>query len=256
MVPAQGCCISLRNHSGAAKLPHAPSPPRACKALHLVSLTGVLVRKVAARAVAGGSTNTMAPLAHSPRACRPEPQKEGEGGMIIWGIFWGAALGSWFGGYGDFGPFVGGILGFFAGLSLRWAIRSAIRTELQAHATKATAQPTRAPQAAVAGDQPVAAAPVAQRPVPHAPLHHPPPATIPGTRTTLFGPANSRPKACRVSLRWPRRRPRWPPARMRLSRPPSPARQQPSPPHPTPSSWPCSQPRTGSWAATPSCVWA
>ena len=45
--------------------------------------------------------------------------------MIIWGIFWGAVLGSWFGGYGDFGPFVGGILGFFAGLSLRWAIRSA-----------------------------------------------------------------------------------------------------------------------------------
>ena len=37
--------------------------------------------------------------------------------MIIWGIFWGAVLGSWFGGYGDFGPFVGGILGFFAGLS-------------------------------------------------------------------------------------------------------------------------------------------
>lgn len=89
--------------------------------------------------------------------------------MIIWGIFWGAVLGSWFGGYGDFGPFVGGILGFFAGLSLRWAIRSAIRTELQAHATKATAQPTRAPQAApVAEDRPVAAAPVAQGPVPHA----------------------------------------------------------------------------------------
>ena len=81
--------------------------------------------------------------------------------MIIWGIFWGAVLGSWFGGYGDFGPFVGGILGFFAGLSLRWAIRSAIRTELQAHATKATAQPTRAPQAAaVAKDRSEAAAPV------------------------------------------------------------------------------------------------
>lgn len=61
--------------------------------------------------------------------------------MIIWGIFWGAVLGSWFGGHGDFGPFVGAILGFFAGLSLRWAVRSAIRTELQAQAAKAVAPP-------------------------------------------------------------------------------------------------------------------
>src|SRR3989344_5084962 len=159
------CCISLRNHSGAAKLPHAPSPSPACKSLHFVSLTWVCVRKLEARAVADGSTNTTAPFAHSPRACRPEPKKEGEGGMIIWGIFWGAVLGSWFGGYGDFGPFVGGILGFFAGLSLRWAIRSAIRTELQAHATKATAQPTRAPQAApVAEDRPAAAPPAQPHP--------------------------------------------------------------------------------------------
>lgn len=94
--------------------------------------------------------------------------------MIIWGIFWGAVLGSWFGGYGDFGPFVGGILGFFAGLSLRWAIRSAIRTELQAQAAKAAAQPTRAPQAAVAEDRPVAAAPLPPGPALQAP---PPPPT-------------------------------------------------------------------------------
>ncbi len=94
--------------------------------------------------------------------------------MIIWGIFWGAVLGSWFGGYGDFGPFVGGILGFFAGLSLRWAIRSAIRTELQAQAAKVAAQPTRAPQAAVAEDRPVAAAPLPPGPALQAP---PPPPT-------------------------------------------------------------------------------
>ncbi len=93
--------------------------------------------------------------------------------MIIWGIFWGAVLGSWFGGYGDFGPFVGGILGFFAGLSLRWAIRSAIRTELQAQAAKAVAPPTLAPQAAVAEERPVAAPPVAQGPVPPAPPPRP-----------------------------------------------------------------------------------
>lgn len=68
--------------------------------------------------------------------------------MIIWGIFWGAVLGSWFGGYGDFGPFVGAILGFFAGLSLRWAVRSAIRTELQAQAAKAVAPPAVAAHAA------------------------------------------------------------------------------------------------------------
>lgn len=107
--------------------------------------------------------------------------------MIIWGIFWGAVLGSWFGGYGDFGPFVGGILGFFAGLSLRWAIRSAIRTELQAHATKATAQPTRPPQAApVAEDRPEAAAPVPQGPVPHAPPSPPTPSDNPRDADDAF----------------------------------------------------------------------
>ncbi len=95
--------------------------------------------------------------------------------MIIWGIFWGAVLGSWFGGYGDFGPFVGGVLGFFAGLSLRWTIRSAIRTELQAHAAKAVAKPGVATQAApVAEDRPLAATPM--EPVPGPVLQVPPPA--------------------------------------------------------------------------------
>lgn len=72
--------------------------------------------------------------------------------MIIWGIFWGAVLGSWFGGYGDFGPFVGAILGFFAGLSLRWAVRSAIRTELQAQAAKTVAPPAAAAHAAATAE--------------------------------------------------------------------------------------------------------
>ncbi|WP_421563529.1 DUF2339 domain-containing protein [Paracidovorax sp. MALMAid1276] len=76
-----------------------------------------------------------------------EAPKEGEGGMIIWGIFWGAVLGSWFGGYGDLGLVAGGILGFFAGLSLRWAVRSAVRTELQAQASKAAPPPALAPRA-------------------------------------------------------------------------------------------------------------
>lgn len=88
--------------------------------------------------------------------------------MIIWGIFWGAVLGSWFGGYGDFGPFVGGILGFFAGLSLRWAIRSAIRTELQAHTAKPIAKPAAPAAQAVpaAEEQAHTAPPVANGPVP------------------------------------------------------------------------------------------
>lgn len=102
--------------------------------------------------------------------------------MIIWGIFWGAVLGSWFGGYGDFGPFVGGILGFFAGLSLRWAIRSAIRTELQAHASKAVAKPAvAAAQAATSAEDltQAAAAPVANAPVP-TPVRQAPPLAASG----------------------------------------------------------------------------
>jgi len=102
--------------------------------------------------------------------------------MIIWGIFWGAVLGSWFGGYGDFGPFVGGILGFFAGLSLRWAIRSAIRTELQAHASKAVAKPAvAAAQAAPAAEDltQTAAAPVANAPAP-TPVRQAPPLAASG----------------------------------------------------------------------------
>jgi len=86
--------------------------------------------------------------------------------MIFWGIFWGAMLGWCLPGYSDLGPFVGGILGCFAGLSLRWAIRS----ELQAHAARASAQPVRAAQAAPAAqDPPLAAAAVAQVPEPQAP---------------------------------------------------------------------------------------
>lgn len=79
--------------------------------------------------------------------------------MIIWGIFWGAVLGSWFGGYGDFGPFVGGVLGFFAGLSLRWAIRSAIRTELQAQAAKPAVKAAAVDQTSSVAQSRVPAAP-------------------------------------------------------------------------------------------------
>ena len=46
--------------------------------------------------------------------------------MIIWSIFWGAVLGWFWPGYGDFGVFLGGFLGLFAGLSLRWAVRAEV----------------------------------------------------------------------------------------------------------------------------------
>ncbi len=101
--------------------------------------------------------------------------------MIIWGIFWGAVLGSWFGGYGDFGPVVGGILGFFAGLSLRWGVRSAIRTELQAQAAKALVPPAAPAQVAPAAeDREQTAPPAVQMPVPSAPA--PVPASAPAAR--------------------------------------------------------------------------
>ncbi len=45
---------------------------------------------------------------------------------IIWAIFWGAALGSFWPGYGGFATYIGGFLGLFAGLTLRFAIKKQI----------------------------------------------------------------------------------------------------------------------------------
>ncbi|AYQ28273.1 MULTISPECIES: DUF2339 domain-containing protein [unclassified Polaromonas] len=68
--------------------------------------------------------------------------------MIIWGIVWGAVLGSMWPGYGDFGVFLGAVLGFFAGFSLRWVVRSEV----------AAAQKKLRPQAATAPAPAAAAA--------------------------------------------------------------------------------------------------
>jgi uncharacterized membrane protein len=46
--------------------------------------------------------------------------------LIIWGIFWGAALGSFWPGYGDSSTWIGGFLGLFAGLTLRFAIKKQV----------------------------------------------------------------------------------------------------------------------------------
>jgi hypothetical protein len=183
------------------------------------------------------STTGLWPIEGSPN--------EGAGGMIIWGIFWGAVLGSWLGGYGDFGPFLGGILGFFAGLSLRWAIRSAIRTELQAHAAKATAPPTRAPQAtAVAEDRPIAAPSVAQGPAPSAPPLRPAASDNPRDADDTFWTGELTSQGL---PRVPSSAPSSAPLAARTDAPAAPAEPRKT------AHWP---PRTGSWAATPSCAWA
>jgi uncharacterized membrane protein len=46
---------------------------------------------------------------------------------IIWAIFWGAVLGSFWPGYGDFATYFGGFLGIFAGLTLRFVVKKQIQ---------------------------------------------------------------------------------------------------------------------------------
>ena len=46
--------------------------------------------------------------------------------LIIWGIFWGAALGSFWPGYGDYSTWIGGFLGMLAGVTLRFAIKKQV----------------------------------------------------------------------------------------------------------------------------------
>lgn len=46
---------------------------------------------------------------------------------IFWGIFWGVVLGVLWPGYSGFPTFIGGLLGFFAGLTLRFVIKSQTR---------------------------------------------------------------------------------------------------------------------------------
>ncbi|MCZ8255263.1 MAG: hypothetical protein O9327_06330, partial [Polaromonas sp.] len=69
--------------------------------------------------------------------------------MIIWSIFWGAVLGWFWPGYGDFGVFVGGVLGFFAGFSLRWVVRSEITAAQKKHSKIVAPQAAASPAPAV-----------------------------------------------------------------------------------------------------------
>jgi uncharacterized membrane protein len=85
--------------------------------------------------------------------------------MIIWGIFWGAMLGWLWPGYGDAGPYLGAILGFFAGLSLRWVVRTEVqaasakqRQQVPASAAPVSAAP-RPPSGAVLNTQASSAVP-------------------------------------------------------------------------------------------------
>ena len=48
--------------------------------------------------------------------------------MIFWGLFVGGVLGALWPGSGDFGTFMGGVLGWLAGLTLRAAVRNEIST--------------------------------------------------------------------------------------------------------------------------------
>lgn len=66
--------------------------------------------------------------------------------MIIWSIVWGAVLGWFWPGYGDFGVFLGGFLGLFAGLSLRWAVRAEVEAAHRKHAQQVKAATASAPQ--------------------------------------------------------------------------------------------------------------
>ncbi len=62
---------------------------------------------------------------------------------IIWAIFWGAVLGSFWPGHGDFATYFGGFLGIFAGLTLRFVINMQIQqnqADVRAQVAKQVAQ--------------------------------------------------------------------------------------------------------------------
>ncbi len=88
---------------------------------------------------------------------------------IIWGIFWGAALGSFWPGYGDFATYVGGILGLFAGLTLRFVVQqqitsshNALRKQLLAETAKASETAISRPTKTDPAVAPLVTAPTAQ----------------------------------------------------------------------------------------------
>lgn len=124
--------------------------------------------------------------------------------MIIWGIFWGAVMGAFLQGYDGWGGWLGGVLGFFAGLTLRWALRHEIeasqkkwRLEL-AGADRAGAEALRAARHEDTVPAPLPAPRPAPRPAPVPPV--PPvmadrPALtasgLPATARTASGPSAS-----------------------------------------------------------------
>ena len=65
--------------------------------------------------------------------------------MILWGIFWGAVIGSFLSGWGGW---LGGFFGFFAGWTLRMALRHEIaKSQLKTPPALAGARPASPPQA-------------------------------------------------------------------------------------------------------------
>ncbi|MCX7256168.1 MAG: DUF2339 domain-containing protein, partial [Polaromonas sp.] len=75
--------------------------------------------------------------------------------MILWGIFWGAVIGSFLSGWGGW---VGGFFGFFAGWTLRMALRHEIaKSQLKTPPALAETRPASPPQAALSPSQPVMA---------------------------------------------------------------------------------------------------
>ncbi len=45
---------------------------------------------------------------------------------MVWGVFWGVVLGAWWPGYGGWGSYIGGFLGFFIGLTLQFVIKQQV----------------------------------------------------------------------------------------------------------------------------------
>ena len=75
--------------------------------------------------------------------------------MILWGIFWGAVIGSFL---SDWGGWLGGFFGFFAGWTLRMALRHEIaKSQSKAPPALAGTRPASQPQAALSPSQPVMA---------------------------------------------------------------------------------------------------
>src|SRR5690606_12981066 len=86
------------NPSGTAKAPRAPCLSLRLQVVRPAPMAKALCGSAVGSAAFGGSTNNNGFFSNTGRLPGEGSPNEGEGGMIIWGIFWGAVLGSWFGG--------------------------------------------------------------------------------------------------------------------------------------------------------------